>query len=225
MSNHREKEILQSWSLNASPWIHAIKNNEIESRNLITNKAIIDQILSHSPTNVLDVGCGEGWLSHKLLSLGIKCIGFDAIPELIEEAQKIAPENFFLSTYEDFSSSSIGTTFDLAVCNFSLFGDESVNHLFQALGSVLSPDGILIIQTLNPKEARGESPYTDGWLQGSWTGFGRSFTHPAPWYFRTEASWLSLFKMNGYKVLDTIEPLHPETQRPLSLIIVGQPGS
>ncbi len=47
-------------------WINIIDNNGIESRRLVTNKAIIDAVCKYNPFSVLDIGCGEGWLAKRI---------------------------------------------------------------------------------------------------------------------------------------------------------------
>ncbi|MEM6754398.1 MAG: class I SAM-dependent methyltransferase, partial [Cyanobacteria bacterium P01_C01_bin.38] len=66
MLNFNEKSVLDSWNNNASAWINTIENDQIESRKLVTNKAIVDAIVSYSPATILDIGCGEGWLTREL---------------------------------------------------------------------------------------------------------------------------------------------------------------
>ena len=61
MDRNKEKHIVDSYIQNAKPWITAISQQEIESRNLVTNQAIVDAILKQGPLKVLDIGCGEGW--------------------------------------------------------------------------------------------------------------------------------------------------------------------
>jgi hypothetical protein len=41
-----------------------------------------------------------------------------------------------------------------------------------------------------------------------------------PWYFRTVSSWVNDFAKGGFTLRELREPLHPETQRPLSLLFV-----
>ena len=55
-------EIGDSWTRNAALWIAAVRGGRIPSRARVTNDAIVNAILRHSPRRVLDVGCGEGWL-------------------------------------------------------------------------------------------------------------------------------------------------------------------
>jgi hypothetical protein len=69
--------------------------------------------------------------------------------------------------------------------------------------------------------ASGDAPYLDGWREGSWAGFNAGFTDPPPWYFRTLASWVRLFNDNGLQLRELREPLHPNTGKPASLILMG----
>lgn len=69
-NNHHtpEQAILKSWDTNAQAWTQAVRNREIESRNRVTNQAIIDAILAQDFQSMLDVGCGEGWLIREIAS-------------------------------------------------------------------------------------------------------------------------------------------------------------
>ena len=88
MSNDHlsDDRIVDSWHKNASPWTDAVRGNQIESRALITNRAIIEAVLSRSPRTVLDIGCGEGWLVRALTERDVRGTGVDVVPALIEQA-------------------------------------------------------------------------------------------------------------------------------------------
>ena len=81
--DEQDYDILDSWVKNAQSWIDVIEGEKIESRNLVTNKAIEEAILHYRPASILDLGCGQGWLTHRLHTLGIAAHGVDAIRELI----------------------------------------------------------------------------------------------------------------------------------------------
>jgi len=221
-TSYSDKNIVDSWLQNAKPWVSAIRHNEIESRLLITNKAIINTILQKSPETVLDIGCGEGWLARELNKSEINTLGIDIVPELVEVANKLGGGRFRLLSYEDLAQGAIKEKFDVIVCNFSLLGRESVTNIFQHVPYILNDNGHFIVQTVHPITGCGDVKYEDGWRKGSWSGFNNDFTNPPPWYFRTLESWKQLFQQNNFKLSKTHEPLNPKTKNAASVIFVAE---
>lgn len=217
-----DAKVIDSWKTNAAAWSRAIRENTIASRNLVTNKAIVDAVTSRSPQTVLDIGCGEGWLVRALSEKGIEVLGVDAVPALIDRARAAGGGEFQVATYEAISEGALDVKVDVAVANFSLIGKESVDDLVHRVPSMLAPQGAFIVQTLNPIVANGSAPYENGWRPGSWTGFSPEFTDPAPWYFRTMGSWLQLFADSGFSAVDVREPSSPATGLPASVIFVAE---
>lgn len=150
MPDIHEQKILSAWVQNAQPWIDAIANHQIESRVAVTNQAIIDAVLAEPAQTILDIGCGEGWLVRSLTSHGLDVFGVDGVPELIEQARQYGGGRFQVLTYDAISNGQLRQTFDTAVCNFSLLGQDSTLSVFRAMPKLLKPDGRLIIQTLTP---------------------------------------------------------------------------
>ncbi|WP_320416264.1 class I SAM-dependent methyltransferase [Candidatus Reidiella endopervernicosa] len=213
---------MDSWRANAGPWCEAVREGRIESRELITNSAIIDAVLERSPNCALDAGCGEGWLVRALEQQGVTALGIDAIPELVELASAEGVGKFRVLSYEDLSADDFEQRFDAVVCNFSLIGKESVSRLFAEVSALLTEGGALIVQTLHPIVVCGDREYVDGWRDGSWEGIGGDFSAPAPWYFRTVESWESLYLSNGYSACEIVEPFSTQNKRPASLIMIGE---
>ncbi|WP_027966991.1 methyltransferase domain-containing protein [Halomonas halocynthiae] len=220
MNPYSDDKIVDSWEKNASQWSAAVRGGHIESRKLITNKAIVEAVLSRSPQSVLDIGCGEGWLIRELSLRVPHLVGVDVVPDLIEKAESAGGGDFLVASYEDIAGGAVEGSFDVVVCNFSLLGKDSVEALFKALPAMLKTDGVLIVQTPHPVVA-SDQPYIDGWREGSWAGFGSDFIDPAPWYFRTLESWVALFAGNGFRLLEMREPIHPKTHKPASVIFTG----
>jgi 2-polyprenyl-3-methyl-5-hydroxy-6-metoxy-1,4-benzoquinol methylase len=235
--DQHETDILRSWHINAGPWNRAIRSGDVVSRELVTNAAILDAMATVSAAlmasyqgaspreavRILDVGCGEGWLTRELGARGMRVLGIDAIAELATEAQKLGGGEFQVLDYAAIAERQWrAAPLDAAVCNFSLLGDESVEKLVAALPWYLADGGYLIIQTLHPIAACGSEPYQDGWRTGNWCGFSSDFSDPAPWYFRTIESWQSLLQRSGFDVFECREPKAALATIPSSIIWIGK---
>ncbi|MDD9900913.1 MAG: class I SAM-dependent methyltransferase [Alphaproteobacteria bacterium] len=219
---NQENDIIEAWHENAAPWIDAIQKEEIESRTLVTNQAIIDAVMAQTPKTVLDIGCGEGWLARRFSKNGINVHGIDVIPELVQRANAAGGGEFQAMSYEDLAAGKLAGHFDAAVCNFSLIGDESTIDVFRAVPKLLNQAGIFIVQTLHPVVSCGDLPYEDGWREGSWAGFSNAFKTPAPWYLRTLETWIQLHNSHGFNLTEMREPLHPRTKKPASVIFTSK---
>lgn len=219
---HGDTDIVRSWLKNATPWTAAVRQNEIASRTLVTNQAIVDAVLSRSPRTILDIGCGEGWLSRALAAHGVEATGIDVVPALIKKANEAGGGEFRVVSYEGIAAGELEVRVDVAVANFSLIGKESVEGVVRRVPDLINDRGSLVIQTLHPVVATGDEPYVDGWRKGSWTGFSEDFSDPAPWYFRTIESWVELITGARLNLVDLREPIHPQTNKPASLILVAE---
>ena len=217
-----DAKIVDSWHKNAAPWTGAVRESQIESRRLVTNQAIVDTIIARRPTTALDIGCGEGWLTRALTERGIQAIGVDVVPELIECATRAGGGEFRIASYEEIAAGALDVRIDVAVANFALIGKESVDDLVASAPRMLAPRGALIIQTLHPVVAAWDSPYKDGWREGSWAGFSAAFSDPAPWYFRTTQTWVDLIVRSGLRLVELREPMHPISGKPASMIFVAE---
>ena len=209
------EKLLHSWTANAEAWTSAVRDQKIESRRLATDAAIVNALLPLQPRTVLDLGCGEGWLTRALREQGIDATGVDASPELVRAAQE-GGGPFHAHTYAELNDLSIlPGPFDAIAANFSLL-EERLHELLAALRARIAPGGALVVQTVHPAFVGGD--YVDGWRVETFAGMGGEWREPMPWYFRTLSSWAQAFADAGYAIANIDEPLHPREQRPLSIV-------
>ena len=221
----RPARLRRSWDTNAEAWTEAVRERRIPSRRAGTDDAIVAAALRTKPARVLDVGCGEGWLARALAEHGCRVVGIDASETLVESARASGGGTFFSMTYDALGAraAEIGAPFEVAVCNYSLFEAE-LAPLLDAIRRVLAPDGRLVIQTVHPWVACGDEPYADGWREETFATFGRGFTAPMPWFFRTLASWVDAIAASRFAIGRIVEPVDSESGRPLSLLIEATPA-
>lgn len=219
--DHREQLNL-SWQANADAWTAAVRERRIESRRLVTDAAIVQAILALAPKRVLDLGCGEGWLCRGLAEHGIEAVGVDASAPLIAVARQAGSPRaqYRVCGYAELNSQAAQLgRFDVLVGNFALL-EEPLAPVLNDLHGLLATNGRLLVQTLHPWRACHDASYRDGWRVETFAGFAEGFSQPMPWFFRTLESWLGLFSETGWRLQWLQEPLHPESEQPVSLLLL-----
>ncbi len=223
------REIRQSWDRNALAWAAAVRGSSIPSRVAGTDAAILQAVqealrrvgpgVESVARRVLDVGCGEGWLSFALHQAGCEVVGFDGSSTLLAHAREGSLGHFLHLSYEELCSdpARIEGFFDAVCCNFSLFAD--IVPLLRVLGSKLVEDGLLLIQTL-PVGAEPEAQQ-EGWRREDFRSMATALPAAMPYYFRTLAAWHQVLADAGLRVSAMRAPVHPETGKPLSLILMA----
>jgi len=216
-----ESILLQSWSHNARAWTEAIRSGAIESRQQVTDQAMLLALMGRQPERVLDLGCGEGWLLRALAERGIEAVGVDGDATLVEAAKAAGSSSVYVASYEELVDAKvdIGRDFDLICANFSLLHQDII-PLLAAMNALLVPGGALVIQTLHPwSVAAGD--YQDGWREETFDSFKGQW-QPMPWYFRTLSSWLNALDMAGFQLSSLREPQHPQSAVPQSLLMIAE---
>lgn len=105
---------------------------------------------STSNTNVLDIGCGVGFYSEKLSDLGYNVTGVDISPKLIAYAKEQTLKNNSKIKYicDDIFNVSFDKKFDVIIIlykTYATFSEQDRNKLLSKIYSLLSEDGILIL--------------------------------------------------------------------------------
>lgn len=212
-------EIIESWNINAREWIAAMEQQTIESRT-ITNPAIFKTIAGLNPSKILDLGCGEGWLTHKLNTSGIEAFGIDGTGQLIAKAKERG-DFYYQQSYEDIIAGVPipNAPYEAVVFNFCLYLKEGTQHTLEAVKKFLKGRKLIIVQTLHPQTFIGSGvQYQNQWLDDSWKGLKGNFTSPHKWYFRTLEGWAETFRHSGLTILDINEPTSADGRSPVSII-------
>jgi ubiquinone/menaquinone biosynthesis C-methylase UbiE len=112
--------------------------------------AVLDEVLDVRERDVLDVGCGEGWLVRRLSSAGARAVGLDPLPVALERARRddaSAPPGRYIEGRAE-ALPFRDACFD-AVVFFNSLHHVPVESLDVALGEaarVLRPGGVVYVQ-------------------------------------------------------------------------------
>jgi 2-polyprenyl-6-hydroxyphenyl methylase/3-demethylubiquinone-9 3-methyltransferase len=98
---------------------------------------------------LVDLGCGNGFVTAKLAELGHDVMGFDASPDGIELARKAHPELRFevASVYEDDLKARVGGDVDAVISLEVLEHLYAPKRLFEQSHRLLRQGGALILST------------------------------------------------------------------------------
>lgn len=213
-------EIKASWNKNAQEWIKTIQNNAIPSRKF-TNPAILEAIKEVRGNTIVDIGCGEGWLTREMKSLGWTATGLDATEDLIIAAREQSNQTFEVFTFEDIikGEKMPNPPFDAAIFNFCLYGKEDVVPLITKTLNQLTTEGTVLIQTLHPFFLiQNGLAYKGQWVSDSWNGLPGNFTDGHSWYARTMEDWVQ--ELNQIEHIEfNIKEILNDDDKPISLII------
>jgi 2-polyprenyl-3-methyl-5-hydroxy-6-metoxy-1,4-benzoquinol methylase len=144
------EELEQFYSKN-DPWGYETNSDDIKRRNII-----LSEIPDRQYQNVLDIGCGHGFITRELP--GNKITGVDisvnaiAQANLDREKQNIRKDiNFIQSSIFDLTA-KVSNSYDLILITgvlYSQYIGDSKNLIYQILDRMLADDGILVCSHIN----------------------------------------------------------------------------
>lgn len=121
--------------------------NEDESIRLKELVNVIDSLNINQPIEVLEVGCGRGWLCNELSKYGV-VVGIEPVQAVVEYAKKIFPKIEFHAAFLDgFIGKFPARKFDLIVSTEVLEHVNDKSNFLKLMKSVLKPNGTIIITT------------------------------------------------------------------------------
>ena len=146
----------QLWS--TEEWGQSEPNGDEHSRLEAIRRLLRKYFVGRKPTvtRVLDLGCGRGWLSNRLLEIG-SVIGIDPSPSSIEIASSLFPEIRFQSCGGDQLVEEVGEGyFDLVVSSEVIehVADGDKAGFASTILRLLKPRGVAILTTPEGKYRR-----------------------------------------------------------------------
>ena len=166
---------------------------------LLAEEPVLREILDSVPIGTaLDAACGTGRWAQHLASLGHAVTGFDATPEMLEEARRKVPAAHL--ELADLTTIPLpAEAFDLVVCTLALTHCNELPDAIGELGRVARSKGRIVISDVHPLMAMlgSHARYPRG--QGEF-GFVQNHVHQV-------SDYLSAFRDAGLSVTDCREPV------------------
>lgn len=135
----------------ANYWVDVIRNNKDTVRNYVSNPALFNRLDTlEKKLDILDCGCGEGYVSRWLTQKGHNVVGIDESKFILKAAKEAAVENDEYIQGDVYQMPFHDESFDCVVSNFLFPELDNPENFIKEAGRILKPNGRFIFQTLHP---------------------------------------------------------------------------
>jgi len=218
-----DDETLEFWENTASEWELQIGDRGDRNRKENSDPVLWRMAGRVSGLDVLDAGCGNGYLTAMLSRKGARPVGVDFSEQMIELARKRAPHIDFrvdcCSSLKTVPDESV----DLLISNYVLMDLPDLDGAVSSFYRVLRPGGSAVLVFSHPCFPLSDA--FDG-LHGNSMGIMWPFPYfvekkraDPPWghftrdfirYHRPISRYWKAFTGTGFTVRDFDEPVHPD---------------
>ncbi len=215
-------DIAAQWDQVAEQRFTQLQNHkDISMDNIII--PLLNKMITHSNVeNVIDFGCGTGYITNKIKPKPLRFTGIDISSKSI----KIAQNNFKNNKFFDFLVSSIEdfpelkrANFTLGICNMTLMDVGNLNEVVSSMARVLKKKSTLAITITHPYFW----PFYWDYAEKDWFSYDKEIevsnqfkisnatsefetTH----YHRPLELYINLLTKNGFRIEQIFEPMPNE---------------
>ncbi|TFG14360.1 class I SAM-dependent methyltransferase [Candidatus Thorarchaeota archaeon] len=228
-------DIVSQWEENALAYSELIGGKGTPHHQEILNPCVEELMGDVEGLNVLDAGCGEGYLSRHYARKGAHVTGIDVSSRLIELSKEKTDESLSISYRTDDVCSMktiMNAFYDKVLCNLVLLNVPCLEDALNEFNRALKPRGELVISLVHPafdfygpgeweldkkdpdtNRRRGRYFKIDEYFKETeysryWkTRDGERFPEPIVFYHRTFSTYFSALKQAGFVVEELREPL------------------
>jgi ubiquinone/menaquinone biosynthesis C-methylase UbiE len=217
MSDERLSETVAFWDRVARDWDIQVGEAGDTNRRLNSDPVLWRFVGEVAGRDVLDAGCGTGYLSRQLLERGARVIAVDVSPRMVEIAREKAPEMDIRVDSCSELTTVADASVDIVVSNYVLMDAPDLSGTVAALSRVLRPGGAAVLIFSHPCFPQGSASGTGDRSRYDWDFcyFEERRRVDPPWgHFRSEFIWFhrplsaywKAFRESGFGVEDFDEP-------------------
>src|ERR1700755_684581 len=104
--------------------------------------SLVEVLDPKAGARILDVGCGDGFLTHRIAQSGATLVGVDSSPEMIAAARERGIDAYCLSG----EALAFGPAFDAVFSNAALHWMEDQDAVLQGIHRALNPGGRFVAE-------------------------------------------------------------------------------
>ena len=217
-----------TWPSNSDYWIKIIRENLDPYRLELTNEAMLRVIDPKPGMSVLDVGCGEGYLTRLMAEHGATVAGLDYCEEFVVASREEAERRAMNIRYEHGDATDLpfaDASFDVVVANHLFNELPDMGTAVAEFARVLKPGGRVVALMLHPCFYRANFQRADrlepilpteyfGTRELSQKFLVSGLTSPEPVLVRLRPleTYVGIFTGSGLAVTQLFEP-HPSAEQ------------
>jgi SAM-dependent methyltransferase len=219
MTPEKSDDVRETWNRIAAGWDVQVGDDGDPNRILNSDPVLWAFAGDVAGLDVLDAGCGTGYLSRKMKERGANVRGVDFSEKMIEIARGKDPEiDFQVDSVAELTTVA-EESMDLVVANYVLMDCDDLEGAAQSFSRVLRPGGVAVVVFSHPCFPGGRLKASDDARQmdihWDFPYFERNrvvdppwghFTDDFIWFHRSLSDYWKAFKAAGFGVEDFEEP-------------------
>lgn len=139
------------WDQNADFWVKIIREQRDRYRLELTDDAVLTAVSDCEGLDVLDVGCGEGYMARELAHRGAAHVhGIDKSADLVAAARAASDPALHFEEGDAADLPFGAETFDLVLANHLLNDLQDIQKPISEFARVLKPGGRFVALFLHP---------------------------------------------------------------------------
>jgi trans-aconitate methyltransferase len=143
---------------------------------------------------ILDLGCGTGHLTAKIVETGAHAMGIDRSPEMIRQAKERYPSLRF--EVMDAREIALDEDFDAVFSNATLHWIKEPERVIAGIKKLLRPGGRFVAEF----GGKGNTSELLIAVQRAWTKLQLAGPAPHPWYYPSIAEYAGLLEQHSFEV-------------------------
>ena len=213
------KDIKKFWNDVADDWEIQVGEHGDANRRLNSDPVLWQFAGKVNGLEILDVGCGTGYLSRKLKQKGAIVTGIDLSENMIYIARSKSSDIEYIVDSCSELNSLVDETFDMIIANYVLMDTPELETTLVSFNRVLKRNGVVIVIFSHPCFPQGQSfcVTEDNEIKYIWKNsyFERKKCIDPPWgHFKSDFIWFhrplsdywKAFKSSSFKVVEFEEP-------------------